>query len=693
MSSLADQKFSVGDVVVDSRANLIVISGKEKRVEPKLIALLVYLAQHSKEVITRQQITEVLWPNVVVGDESVTQAIFALRNLLRDDAKQPQYIETIPKKGYRFLAEANLLDTKTTETPTPQQPSKNKLVLISSLISLSLVAVFILIWFFVWKTPYGKIVNILPATKMEGVEGDMAINRNHQMVFINSSLAEGAGRLFLKDLKTGVQERISGDEWFIAAQPVWLDDTTLLYSRCKFNSECQIVRQKLREQAEVLYESNTGAIEAMVRPDQPDELFFNEASKEDFGVFNVRTGKYELLRDRYSHLPNHISHPQFSKDGKKLYFIYKFEQTKLMVLDLTTGAIKTVSEQFEELHSVSFNHQQELMIAGNINSVPGLWFLNPEGGEPRLFLRSVSGELYVRAAAAPNEPAIYCQTVRLNIDNVIVDQGKDVTNELPDLNSTGLDSGAILSHDEQSIYFMSNRSGFAEIWRYDLTQKQAKPVTQIKTALIEYLSLSHNGQRIAAIYMEKSQLVTGIFSTFTGELLAQSSAKLMPFNWSYDDESIYAVDMKNDEKKLFRMNSQTLEITEIQNNAGLYAEEFDNGQSLIFYSFDKKTFVKRNLANGEDKILASSITLPQLGYHLPRLDSTGESVFTVYRDAKRYQTVQYPFNAKADNNPRILFDIPQNTDRITHINRAGTKALTSRLISADGDMLKIELAH
>lgn len=693
MSSLAGQKFSVGDIIVDPRANLIVISGKEKRVEPKLITLLVYLAQHSKEVITRQQITEAIWPNVVVGDESVTQAIFALRNLLRDDAKQPQYIETIPKKGYRFLAEANLLDTKTAAASPPQKRSKNKLVLISSLISMSLLAVFILIWFFVWKTPYGKIINILPATKMEGVEGDMAINRNHQMVFINSSLAEGAGRLFLKDLKTGVQERISGKEWFIAAQPVWLDDNTLLYSRCKFNSECQIVRQKLREQAEVLYESNTGAIEAIVRPDQPNELFFSEASKEDLGVFNMHTGKYEPLRDRYNNLPNHISHPQFSKDGKKLYFIYKFEQTKLMVLDLASSAIKTVSEQFEELHSVSFNHQQELMIAGNINSVPGLWFLNPEGGEPRLFLRSVSGELFVRAAIAPNEPTIYCQTVRLNIDNVLIDKGKEITSELPNLNSTGLDTGAILSYDEQFIYFMSNRSGFAEIWRYDLAKKQEKPVTQIKTALLEYLSISHNGQRIAAIYMDKSQLVTGIFSTFTGELLTQSPAKLMPLNWSHDDESIYVVDMKNDEKKLLRMNSQTMEITEVQNNAGLYAEEFDNSQSLIFYNFDKNSFVKRNLATGEDNILTSSIAPPQLDYHVPRIDSKGESIFTIYRDATTYQLLQYPFNATANRDPIFLFDLPQYAGPLTHINSTGTKALTSRVISVDGDMLKIELAH
>ena len=693
MSVVADQKFKVGDVVIDPLANIAVIGGKEKRVEPKLIALLTYLAQHSKEVVTRQQITEAIWPNVIVADESVTQAIFALRNLLGDDAKQPQYIETIPKKGYRFLADVGPLDIKTLEADTSQQSPKNKLPLVQIIFVAVLTIAFILMWFVFWKTSDEKIVNILPASKMEGVEGDMAINLKHQMVFIHYT-PDGSG-LYLKDLKTGTQERITEPQWYITPQPVWIDDNTLLYSRCSLDRACQIVRQQLHELPEVLYASNNGIVEAIIRPDQTDEIFFSEADpdKEDIALFNIRTAKYELLRERYSDLPKHISHPQFSKDGEKLYFVYKFEKVKLMVLDLSNGKVKTLSEQFEELHSISFNHQQELMIAGNINSVPGLWFLNPNGGELKLFLRSVSGEMYVRAAAAPDEHAIYCQTVSLNIDNIIFDMGRDITSELPNLNSTGLDKGAIFSHNEQFIYFVSNRSGFQEIWRYDLAKKTDKQITRIKTPLLEYLSLSHNGQHIAAIYMDKSQWVTGIFSVFTGELLAQKPAKFIPLNWSNDDESIYVVDIKNNEKKLLRMNSQTLDITEVQDRAGLYAEEFDDGKSLIFYDFDKNNFVKRNLISGDDKPLTGAINQTQLDYHVHRIDTKNESLLTVYHDQQTYQLRQYLLNATTENSPNILFNMRPETEQLTYINNTGAKVLINRVIAAEGDMLKLELEH
>ncbi|GGY74691.1 hypothetical protein GCM10011613_20190 [Cellvibrio zantedeschiae] len=690
MSGFAGQKFSFGSVRVDPLSNIILIEGKEKRVEPKLIALLAYLAQHAKEVVTRQQITEAIWPDVIVGDESITQAIFALRNLLGDDAKQPKYIETIPKKGYRFLADVTLLETENTDTNTSSTRPKNIHKLIALLAGAGVVTISILIWFFLQKTTDDKIVSIRPVTKMDGVEGDMAINRKHQMVFLNHTFNGNA--MYLKDLRTGIQERITTKDWYITPQPVWLDDDTILYSRCSMSRECEIVRQKLPDQPQVIYKSKTGITEVIVRPDQSNELFFSEA--DDFVIFNMLTGKSESLRSRYNNLPLHVSHPLFSQNGKTLYFIYKFEQAKLMALDLTTGTVSTISDKFDEIHSVSYNHHQQLMVAGNIDSVPGLWLVNAQDSEPKLFLRSVNGELYVRAFAAPDEHAIYCQTVRLNVDNVVLDAGKETANEMPNLNSTGLDTGAIFSHDEQFIYFISDRSGFVDIWQYDVHKKQEKPVTNVKSALFEYLSLSHNGQYIAAIYMDKAQLVFGIFSTASGELLAQKPTKLMPLNWSLDDKSIYVADMKNNDGKILRLNSQTLEVSEVKSNAGLYAQEFDNGQSLIFFDFGKTSFVKRNLINGEEIVLASSIPNPiaQLNYHVPRVDPKGESVFTVYRDAQTYKLVQYPFNNNTKE-PISLFAIPQNTNEITHINSDGTKAITNRVVAAAGDMLKIELAH
>ena len=76
------------------------------------MSLLILLASKSGEVVTRSEILAALWPNIVVGDEVISQLIYSLRNALADDAKNPKYIETISKKGYRFIAEVTVTNVE-----------------------------------------------------------------------------------------------------------------------------------------------------------------------------------------------------------------------------------------------------------------------------------------------------------------------------------------------------------------------------------------------------------------------------------------------------------------------------------------------------------------------------------------------------------------------------------------------------
>jgi TolB-like protein/Tfp pilus assembly protein PilF len=74
------------------------------QVEPKVMSLLVYLARNAGSTITREQLFEAVWPGVVVTDDTLTQAIAKLRKAFADDARNPRYIQTVPKGGYRLCA-------------------------------------------------------------------------------------------------------------------------------------------------------------------------------------------------------------------------------------------------------------------------------------------------------------------------------------------------------------------------------------------------------------------------------------------------------------------------------------------------------------------------------------------------------------------------------------------------------------
>jgi TolB-like protein/DNA-binding winged helix-turn-helix (wHTH) protein/Tfp pilus assembly protein PilF len=74
------------------------------RVEPKVMAVLVCLARHSGELVTKQQLVDSVWSGRPVTDEVVARCISTLRGHLGDDPKAPSYIETLPKRGYRLIA-------------------------------------------------------------------------------------------------------------------------------------------------------------------------------------------------------------------------------------------------------------------------------------------------------------------------------------------------------------------------------------------------------------------------------------------------------------------------------------------------------------------------------------------------------------------------------------------------------------
>ncbi len=80
------------------------------RVEPKVAEVLVYLARHAGQVVSRDALLTAVWPAVVVGDDALTQAIIKLRKALGDDARRPAYIETLAKRGYRLIAPVSAAD-------------------------------------------------------------------------------------------------------------------------------------------------------------------------------------------------------------------------------------------------------------------------------------------------------------------------------------------------------------------------------------------------------------------------------------------------------------------------------------------------------------------------------------------------------------------------------------------------------
>src|SRR5262249_18067603 len=97
--------FRFGAFQLDLRARELRRNGIKIRVPDQSIQVLAMLLEHPGEVVTREEVHQRLWPNgtIVEFDHSINAAIKRLRQALEDSAEAPQYVETLPRLGYRFI--------------------------------------------------------------------------------------------------------------------------------------------------------------------------------------------------------------------------------------------------------------------------------------------------------------------------------------------------------------------------------------------------------------------------------------------------------------------------------------------------------------------------------------------------------------------------------------------------------------
>src|SRR5246500_2499531 len=90
----------------DARSGELRRAGIPIKLRDQSSRILVYLLEHAGQMVTREELRQYLWPSdtFVDFDHSLNTAVMKLREALGDSADKPLYIETIPKRGYRFVA-------------------------------------------------------------------------------------------------------------------------------------------------------------------------------------------------------------------------------------------------------------------------------------------------------------------------------------------------------------------------------------------------------------------------------------------------------------------------------------------------------------------------------------------------------------------------------------------------------------
>jgi TolB-like protein/DNA-binding winged helix-turn-helix (wHTH) protein/tetratricopeptide (TPR) repeat protein len=173
------QEIRFSDYVLDLRTGELRRNGAILRLQPQPARILTILASRAGEMVTRQELAQKVWGSETHVDfeHGLNYAIRQIRNVLEDDAEEPRYLETVPKRGYRFIAAVtdateSQRTTQATDSPTTPRHRRSRLVLISIAAATLTMALLVLIRGWPWKQAGNSRIGSLAVLPLRNLSAD-----------------------------------------------------------------------------------------------------------------------------------------------------------------------------------------------------------------------------------------------------------------------------------------------------------------------------------------------------------------------------------------------------------------------------------------------------------------------------------------------------------------------------------------
>ena len=210
----------IGDFRVNIKRSEIIYQQNICTLEPKLLQVLLLLAEKPGEIVSHQEFQQKIWSGVVVEANTLQRCIAKLRKVFNDDAKGQKFITTHPKVGYSLVAQVNW------QQPLPQLPikaiqSKSRL---SMIVILSLVLIVAVYWLIVSK-PNDSITfsHISPVTTTDETEYRPSFSADGRYIVFQRFVSGKKNHLFAKDLVKNEEYRLT-EQPGLFGKPIWSPD-------------------------------------------------------------------------------------------------------------------------------------------------------------------------------------------------------------------------------------------------------------------------------------------------------------------------------------------------------------------------------------------------------------------------------------------------------------------------------------
>ncbi|WDE11395.1 winged helix-turn-helix domain-containing protein [Thalassomonas haliotis] len=619
-----NQAFSLGCCHVLPLESAIKIAEQEKQsLQPKFIEVLHYLAREYPRVIPREELINQVWDgNDYVGEKGLTNAIWHLRQKLNAVIEDGEAIETIRKVGYRLLIQPQWNKAVPEPAETSFSPAtdtginlaqKPKLPLTRILLSLCLLLTLAGIYLF--NQPRGlPQAKIIPVTKDPGTELFPAPSPDGRYVAYQWRTPSGTSNLYLKDLQHGkvAAKQLTFDS-ASEGHSVWSHSGNYLYF-ARYNSKqetCDIVQLDiaLNQETNLTACPATGGYYYMdISPDDKTLAFRgSEPGEEHSGIYFFDLKNRGQKPKRFSCLQNCGYKDRdfaFSPDGRSLAVtrrVNRFNEN-LYLVDLTTKAEKPLTTGEEDIVGISWHPQGQYLVYATQRADIRRGFILDVNN---LSKQDIGIEGFSYPAFAKQSGALYYHQRKENYQLASFALNMDVaTSPFPLLQSEFSYLYPDYSNTSGQIVYVSNESGFYELWLADADGQHRQQLTQFKRT-IRYPAWSHRGDKIAFLAptpdeQKESLYILDVATHKITAIKAPFSRYNRP-GWSPDDSAIISSVPHDNGQDLFRFAIDSSSYQQLTNDGARYGVMISDNE-ILYTSLNKGLWYKNLAGNSGAQI-------------------------------------------------------------------------------------------
>jgi len=592
------------------------------QIEPRVMAVLLALAEQPGTLVTRLDLLDRVWGDAVVGEEILTRAISELRRVFGDNARRPVYIETIRHNGYRLIAPvtaAPVVATAPAVTPTsapapppasaPSVPATGKSGfrwrLMAVLAAVGLLAVFGPRLLHRDSTPDGADTLspiIVPLTTFPGREYHPALSGDGTRVaFAWSGSGGERSAIHLKQRNSETPLRLS-DEPGWAAWPAWSpDDQTIAF-----------VQTAAAASAICLVPSLGGAVRRVHAVAHLIEGldWSADGTHLAFAARDTISGEFRLyLLDlaslRVAPVPTARRdnagdiQPRFSPDGRHLAWI-GHDRTGghgVFIAPVGGGEARTVIFGLDDLQGLAWTTDGRALVFGAAPAgVFNLWQV-PTGGGPARRIRT-PGEFAWHPTIARTSGDLVYEQVRVDQDLwqvVIRDRESWRVDAAAFITSTRWEFEADYHPGGDELAFVSARSGNPEVWLSDPQSENLRRLTSLGATAVSNLRWSPTGDRLAfnAVVDGQRRILVADPAGGTPRQVTTGHAQEVFASWGAAGDGLLVGANAGDGWQIYRLGLSGAGAIQITGNGALTAQENSNSRFLYFTRPDRPGLWRR----------------------------------------------------------------------------------------------------